>query len=196
MNNLQKLLARLLLAAMLACGAGQAAAGPLYKVSINTATLGSGPAYLGLYFMGLADATAATAIVTNLTGDLVGAPDVTGNIAGSAPGPIEFSNANGGSDWVQAVTLGGVFSFDVTFLVGPGDVGSTFGWALFNDSSYLGADGDLGTVSLQPVAGGNDQYTLAVASPLAEVQAVPEPGSAWLLLLAGLPMMAFVRRRA
>ena len=196
MSKLHNLLARLLLAAMLACGAGQAAAGPVYKVSIDTASLGSGPAFLGLYFMGLADAAPASAIVTSLAGSLVGAPDVTGSVDGTAPGPLVFSNANGGSDWVQAVTLGGMFSFDVTFQSGLGDAGSTFGWALFNDTSYLGADGDLGTVSLQPVRGGNDQYSLAVASPLVEVQAIPEPGSAWLFLLAGLPLMAMVRRRA
>jgi hypothetical protein len=196
MSKLQIILARLLLAAMLACGAGQAAAGPLYKVSIDTASLGTGPAFLGLYFIGLADATPATALVTNLAGELLGTPDVSGTVSGAAPGPLAFSNADGGSDWVQAVMLGGVYSFDVNLLVGQGDAGSTFGWALFNDTSYLGADGDLGTVSVQPVLGGNPQFVLASASPLVDVQVVAEPGSAWLLLLAGLPLLAFTRRRA
>jgi len=196
MSKFQTMLARLLLAAMLACGAGQAAAGPTYKVSIDTAALGTGPAFLGLYFMGLADATAASAIVGNLAGDLVGAPQVSGMVAGSAPGPISFSNANGGSDWVQQVMLGGMFSFDVYFLVGQGDVGSTFGWALFDDTHYLGADGDLGTVSVQPAMGGNAQFELATTGQRAAVQVIPEPGTAWLFLLAALPLLAFVRRRA
>jgi len=196
MSKFQTMLARLLLAAMLACGAGQAAAGPTYKVSIDTAALGTGPAFLGLYFMGLADATAASAIVGNLAGDLVGAPQVSGMVAGSAPGPISFSNANGGSDWVQQVMLGGMFSFDVYFLEGQGDVGSTFGWALFDDTHYLGADGDLGTVSVQPAMGGNAQFELATTGQLAAVQVIPEPGTAWLFLLAALPLLAFVRRRA
>jgi len=196
MSKFQTMLARLLLAAMLACGAGQAAAGPTYKVSIDTAALGTGPAFLGLYFMGLADATAASAIVGNLAGDLVGAPQVNGMVAGSAPGPITFSNANGGSDWVQQVMLGGMFSFDVYFLVGQGDVGSTFGWALFDDTHYLGADGDLGTVSVQPAMGGNAQFELATSGQLAAVQVIPEPGTAWLFLLAALPLLAFARRRA
>lgn len=196
MSILHTMLARLLLAAMLACGAGQAAAGPTYKVSIDTATLGSGPAFLGFYFIGLADAAAAKAIVSNLAGDLVGTPEVTGTVSGAAPGPLEFSNANGGSDWVQGITLGGVVSFDLSFIVQQGDVGTTFGWALFNDTSYLGADGDLGTVSLQHIAGQQTEYLLAVASPLADVTVVPEPGTAWLFLLAGLPLLAYVRRRA
>lgn len=196
MSILHTMLARLLLAAMLACGAGQAVAGPSYKVSIDTASLGSGPAFLGFYFIGLADAAAATAIVSNLAGDLVGTPDVTGSVSGAAPGPIEFSNANGGSDWVQAISLGGKFSFDLSFIVQHGDVGTTFGWALFNDASYLGANGDLGTVSVQPITGQATEYLLSVASPLADVTVVPEPGTAWLFLLAGLPLMAFARRRS
>lgn len=196
MSILQNVLARLLLAAMLAGGAGQAAAGPLYKVSIDTASLGTGPAFLGLYFMGLADAAPATAVVANLAGDLAGTPDVTGTVTGSAPGPLTFSNAGGGSDWVQAVSLGGLFSFDVYFQGGQGDAGSIFGWALFSDSAYLGADGDLGTVSVQPVVGGELQFALATAGTLVEVQVIPEPGTAGLLLLAGLPMLAFTRRRA
>jgi hypothetical protein len=196
MSILHTMLARLLLAAMLACGAGQAVAGPVYRVSIDTASLGSGPAFLGFYFMGLADAAPASAFVSKLTGDLLGTPDVTGTVTGAAPGTIRFSNANGGSDWVQAVTLGGLISFDLSFIVQQGDVGTTFGWALFNDTSYLGADGDLGTVSVQPVTGQAAEYLLTVASPLADVTVVPEPGTAWLFLLAALPLMAFVRRRA
>jgi hypothetical protein len=196
MTKFQTMLGRLLLAAMLACGAGQAVAGPTYKVSIDTASLGTGPAFLGLYFMGLADATPGSAIVGNLAGDLLGDPQVSGTVTGTVPGPITFSNTNGGSDWVQQVKLGGMFSFDVYFLVGQGDVGSTFGWALFNDTSYLGADGDLGTVSVQPVTGGSTQFELATAGQLAAVQVIPEPGTAWLFLLPGLPLLAFARRRA
>lgn len=196
MSKMKDMLARLLLAALLAGAAGQAAAGPSYQVRVDTASLGTGPAFMGMYFMGLADATPATATVSKLAGDLVGAPGTTGGVTGAAPGPLVFSNAGGGSDWVQAVMLGGVFSFDVDFMVGAGDAGSTFGWALFNDSSYLGADGDLGTVSVQPVAGGNPQFALLTASPLVSVQVVPEPATAWLFLLTGMTLLVFTRRRS
>eukprot|EP01034_Spumella_vulgaris_P038448 gene38448-47474_t len=64
-----------------------------------------------------------------LTVALTGAAGVTGTVDGALPGPLVFSNANGGSELVHAITLGGVFSFDLTFLMGSGDVGSTFGWA-------------------------------------------------------------------
>lgn len=196
MSKLHNMLSRLLLAAMLACCAGQAAAGPTYTVRIDTAALGGGQAFLGMYFMGLADATPATAVVSGLAGDFLGTPEVTGAIAGAAPGPIEFSNAGGGSDWVQAVMLGGMFSFDVDFKLGSGDVGSTFGWALFNDSSYLGADGDLGTVWVQPVVGGSPTFALVTSGALVDVQVLPEPSTAWLFPLTGLMLLAAARRRA
>lgn len=196
MNNLKDLLARLLLAAFLACSAGAASAGPIYSVRIDTATLGSGPAYLGLYFMGLAGAAEASATVSNLSGALAGAPDVSGTVAGALPGPLVFSNANGGSELVQGITLGGVFSFDLSFVMSAGDIGTTFGWSLFNDASYLGADGDLGTVSLQPGAAPGQVYQLVNASALSTVQAVPEPSTAWLVLLALVPLALLAPRRA
>ncbi|CAN7168353.1 NF038129 family PEP-CTERM protein [Pseudoduganella sp. LjRoot289] len=196
MNNLKDILARLMLAVFLSCGAGAALAGPIYSVSIDTATLGSGPAYLGLHFNGLGNAAEASATVSNLTGALAGAAEVTGTVAGLLPGPLVFSNANGGSELVQGITLGGVFSFDLSFLLGAGDAGTTFGWALFSDTGYLGADGDLGTVSLQPGTPQGDVYLLDNTSALSSVQAVPEPATLWLMLLAALPLLLVARRRA
>jgi len=194
MRNLKDLMARLMLTAFLLCSAGAASAGPMYSVRIDTATLGGGPAYLGLYFIGLTDAAQASATVSKLTGALAGAADVTGTVDGALPGPLVFSNANGGSELVQAITLGGVFSFDLTFLMGSGDVGSTFGWALFNDSNYLGADGDLGMVSIQPGAAPGGVYQLVNDSAISSVQAVPEPSTVWLVLLAGAALAMLVRR--
>lgn len=196
MNNLKDFLARLMLAVFLTCGAGAASAGPIYSVSIDTSTLGGGPAYLGFHFNGLGNAAEASATVSNLTGALAGVAELTGTVAGMLPGPLVFSNANGGSELVQGITLGGVFSFNLSFVLGAGDAGTTFGWALFNDTSYLGADGDLGSVSLQPGTAQGDVYLLANASALSSVQAVPEPATMWLMLLAGLPLLLAARRRA
>jgi hypothetical protein len=193
MNHFKDLLAKLLLAAFLLGGAGQAAAGPAYSITIDTSTLGAGPAYLGLYFLGLADAAPATATVDNLSGALSGPASLTGQVAGSVPGPFVFNSGGGGGDLVQEVTLGGVLSFNVSFTLGAGNAGSTFGWALFNQSSYLGADGDLGTVSLQPGGAPADAYVVNNFSALSSVQPVPEPSSI-ALLLAGLVLLAFHRR--
>lgn len=195
MSHLKDLLARLLLAACMLGGAAQAGAAPVYHITIDTAPLGNGQAYLGLYFLGLADAAPATATVSNLTGAFSGKPQITGSVTGALSGPAVFSNADGGGELVRVVTLGGLLSFDVGFTLGAGDAGTTFGWALFDDARYLGADGDLGTVSLWPGAAPGAMFTVDDASDLSDVSAVPEP-SAVLLMAAGmLCLVARARRR-
>ena len=96
---------------------------------------------------------------------------------------------------IDTATLGGVLSFDVGFTLGAGDAGTTFGWSLFNDAGYLGADGDLGTVSLQPGAAPGAIFAVNNASPLSHVQAVPEPSSVVMMLAGMLCLMAHARRR-
>jgi len=194
MRYLKDLLVKLLLAACVLGAAGQAGAAQRYTVTIDTATLGGGQAYLGLYFLGLADAAPATATVNNLTGAFSGTPQLTGAVTGMPPGPLVFSNAGGGGELVMAVSLGGLLSFDVGFTLGAGDAGTTFGWSLFNESSYLGADGDLGTVSLQPGAAPGAIFTVNNASGLSHVSSVPEP-SGMLLMLAGMLCLAVRARR-
>ncbi len=195
MNNFKNLFAKLVLAVLLVSGGGQALAVPTFVVNIDTATLGTGPAYLGLYFAGLGGAAEATAIVSNLSGAFVGPAQSTGPVAGTLPGPLLFGNANGGSDFVQGITLGGLISFDLEFVMGVGDIGTTFGWALFNETNYLGADGDLGTVSIQPGAANGDVYTLVDASALSDLRMIPEPSTIALMLLACCAMALTMRRR-
>ncbi|SEN20828.1 PEP-CTERM protein-sorting domain-containing protein [Duganella sp. CF517] len=195
MNHVKYLLAKLLLAACLLGGAGQAGAAPQYTITIDTATLGSGPAYLGLYFLGLADAAPATATVSNLAGAFSGKPQLTGAVTGMPPGPLVFGNAGAGGELVMTISLGGVLSFDVGFTLGAGDVGTTFGWSLFDETGYLGADGDLGTVSLQPGAAPGAVFTVNNASGLSHVSAVPEPSAALLMIAGMLGLMAHARRR-
>jgi hypothetical protein len=194
MNDFKFSVARLVLAICLSMSASMAAAGPNYHVNIDTSALGSGPAYLGLSFLSLADGTGAGAMVTNLIGDLVGSPSATGAVSGSAPGPIVFTNAGGGGDLVQAITLGGGFSFDVAVALGNGVDGTTFSWAIFDDTHYLGIDGDLGSIFLLPGAAPAGQVTFTPANEFSEASAVPEPSSVALFLIAALCLMATARR--
>ncbi|MEO7579440.1 MAG: NF038129 family PEP-CTERM protein [Massilia sp.] len=195
MFNTKQVLARLLLAASLVGAAGQAGAAPIYQVDIDTATLGAGPAFLDIYFVGLANASAATATVTGLTGLFNGAASLSGAVSGSRPGPIVFGNANLGGEFVQAIELGGKFHFDVSFMMAPGSDGTTFGWALFNDVQYLGADGDLGNIFLQPNAAAGQQIIVsAPAGQLSSVNVIPEPSTAALFLLALLALGAMHAR--
>ena len=193
MFRFKHFLSWLALAAALTGTCGQAAATPLYHVDIDTASLGSGPAFLNLYFLGLDGAPAATAIVSNLTGALAGAADLTGAVVGT--GPFVFGNAGGGGDLVQGIQLGGKFGFDVSFTMLPGDIGTTFGWALFDATHYLGADGDLGNLFLQPFAPAAEQILVAAPSTgVSSVTKVPEPSTAALMLVAMLAMMAWRRQ--
>jgi hypothetical protein len=192
MFRFKQFLSWLALAAALTGTCGQAAATPIYHVDIDTTTLGTGPAFLDLYFLGLDGAPAATAIVSNLAGALDGPADLTGTVAGAASGPFVFGNAGGGGDLLQAIQLGGKFSFDVSFTMAPGDIGTTFGWALFDATHYLGADGDLGNLFLQPFAPVGQQILVAAPSTaVSNVTTIPEPSTAALVFVAMLAMAAW-----
>lgn len=197
MYRFKHFLSWLALAAALTGTCGQAAATPIYHVDIDTSTLGTGQAFLDLYFLGLDGAPAATAIVSNLTGALDGAASLTGTVAGSASGPFVFGNAGGGGELVQAIQLGGKFGFDVSFTIAPGDIGTTFGWALFDATHYLGVDGDLGNLFLQPFAPVGQQVLVAAPSTrVSSVTKIPEPSTAALMLVAMLAMAAWRGREA
>ena len=193
MNAFKDFAAKLMLAATLAWASGAAAAAPVYHVVIDTASLGAGSAYLGLSFLGL-DGADAQATVSDFTGALVGAGSATGDVGGSLPNLLSFGSSGGGGDFVQAIVLGGAFAFDVEFHVGTGDIGSAFSYSLFNDTQYLGVDGDLGTFFLNPSAAPALQVTLPDANPFSSVSAVPEPASA-LLVLTGIGLALLAGRR-
>lgn len=197
MFNFKHFFARLVVAAVLAGAWAQASAAPIYRVDIDTASLGSGSAFLGLYFLGLGGATAATATVQQLSGALDGAAELTGSVTGGSPGPFVFSNVNGGGELVQAIQLGGKFSFDVSFAMEAGNTGTTFGWALFDTMQYLGVDGDLGNLLLQPAAPlGEQVMVFDPAGQLSGVTVIPEPSTTALLAIAVLAMLAWRRAGA
>ena len=195
MFRFKHFLSWLTLAAAMTGVCGQAAATPLYRVDIDTASLGSGPAFLDLYFQALDGAPAATATVNLLAGALDGPANLTGMVTGGASGPFVFGNADGGGDVVVPIQLGGKFSFDISFSMVPGDIGTTFGWALFDATHYLGVDGDLGNVFLQPFAPDGQQILLATApTGISGVTKIPEPSTAALMLVAMLAMVAWRRQ--
>lgn len=96
---------------------------------------------------------------------------------------------------MQAIALGALFSFDVSLAFDPGDIGSAFSWALFDDTGYLGLDGNLGTIALAPYANAGQQVTLTPANVFSSVNAVPEPGSIVLLVTGMGAMLLACRRR-
>lgn len=190
---MRNMFSKLLIALCLCASAGFAAAGPFYRVSIDTSALGSGPANLGFTFLSVGDAAPATATISKLTGALAGSPSASGSVTDVLP--FVFSNAAGGGDLVQGISLGGIFSFDVSFDLGAGLDGTTFAWSLFNDTAYLGVNGDMGSIFLNPSAPIGEQLSFTAARQFNHVMVIPEPSSVLLLLLAAAGMVAARRAR-
>ncbi|WEF35043.1 NF038129 family PEP-CTERM protein [Pseudoduganella chitinolytica] len=185
----------LLVLLVLWCGvAASALAGPIYRVTVDTAALAGQGGYLDFLFLGLQDAAPATATLSNFTGALEGGGVTAGDASGSGAGRVILGNGSGWNEFAQHVGFGGLFGFDVTFEVGgaAGDSGTNLTLALLDDAfQYVGAAGDIVTFALLP--GQADGVT--TDGNFATVQAVPEPGSVALLAL-GLLGMAVLRRRS
>ena len=195
MQSITQRAARLLAATWMCLCAGTALAVPVHHVDIDTSALGTGTAWLGMSFLSVGGATPASATVSNLAADLLGVPVATGSVTGGPPGTLTFTSDAGGGDWFQAIRLGGHVGFDVSFLLGDGTDGSTFSWSLFDDTHYLGVDGDLGSIALRPDAAPDARLTITPDNAFSAVRAVPEPPTLLLVALTGGVLLA-VRRRA
>jgi len=182
------------LLALALAAAGLAQAGTRYHVDVDS-TGYAGDGSLELTFLGLAGAAPAGATASGFTGDFGPDGGQEGSVTGAFPGPRVFTNA-GTNDFWRAVTLGGVFGFDVDLDVptAPG-AGTTFAVYLAGASAYLTPDGspvarfDLAT-GMAPAIATNPLF--ASVTPAA---AVPEPAS-WALVAGGLTLLGGVRRRA
>jgi MYXO-CTERM domain-containing protein len=186
------------LALALGCAGGPALAAPIYHVDIDTRPLSGQAGYLDFLYLGLANAAPTQASLTHLAGDF-GASSFTYGDAGGAVGTgLTLGSGDGYTEYGLWARLGGSFSFDLSFGE-PADAdagagifaGSSFTVALLDDAfHYLGASGDLVTISLKP---GEPDAVFADAG-YAAVHVVPEPSSAW-LGAAGLLLLAGTRRR-
>ncbi|MFY7863972.1 NF038129 family PEP-CTERM protein [Roseateles sp.] len=174
-----------------------------YHVVVNTADLPNpgSTGWLDLQFNpGLDTAPAASAKVSNFAGALkAGVAAIPfGAVSGSLPGTLLFSNAAGWNDMFQAIVMGGVFSFDLSFggafasAIGA-DAGSTFSLALYGEdqATELGSSATSGSLLSFDLA--NDLTMTNNNTTLAEVSPVPEP-QGWLLALTALVLLRMVKR--
>jgi len=191
MTTLKNFFTRALLALTLLTGAGFAAAGPTYHVTVDTRGY-EGTGVLDFLLLGYETSPDATAFLSNFTGNYGDGSVAEGDVAGSIGTGVTIGSGAFFNDFAQNVNLGGRFGFDLRFDVGPVGDPVSFSAGLFSNAlgQYLGEGGALVFFELAP---GQPDLIVADAA-LARVSEVPEPATAASLAL-GLALMAWTARR-
>jgi hypothetical protein len=191
-----------LLAVALLGGTSAAMAGPTYQVTINSAAWTGMTGLIDFTFLGVDDAVAAAAHVSNASGPFGAEDGRSASVTGDIGSSLTFLNSNGFNFLTHAATFGGQFIFNVTFdgdfeTIGGPD-GTTFAVSLYSDGfgELLSAAAQFNLVpalngELAMIDIASDESITTVNEVVAEV---PEP-SDLLLMLSALAMLGLVLRR-
>ena len=173
---------------------GTAMAGPIYRITLDTGGL-SGTGWLDLQFNPGPGAAPGLATVSNFAGALDTAlvPLGDGAVSGSLPGTLVMANTTAFNAVLQALVLGGSFSFDVQF---SGGAGALFALGLYGpDQMTPFGSADPFTGTLLQIGLGEGQGVVLSDAALAAVQAVPEPDGLLLLAIGLAALMAAAASR-
>ena len=210
-HKLYSKVGRVFLTAILAIYTGLASADTL-RVEIDTSSLGN-KGWMDLLFNpSTANSALATAHLYDFVGfDTAGGAQTTGGVSGSLTTGYTLDNLNSGSELFHSVIFGGKIGFSVDFSGAPGSAInrslSTLTVALYGaDQTTLLGNGDPLTGALvqlywlPPTTNAAGTVSTRVFDNLASVGSaspitpVPEP-STWLMMGAGLGVVALARRR-
>jgi hypothetical protein len=196
---LRPLLRHLFLAITLVALYGPASATVIH-VSVDTSGFGVSSGYVDMQFGASSGGALATATVTNMTGFDSNAYTESWGLTPVAGG-FQFRNDTA-NDYFQAVTFGGLLSFDLAFAGGydaaAGYVSAFTFSALSNDFAALGAadplTGALATFLWTPSLTEGGEGSLNISAAGNAVAVVPEPGVLALLAI-GFAALAGLRGR-
>ena len=198
MFDIKKIITKALLAVTFAIGASAAWAGPTFHVDVDTSQFADKSGAFFLSFNGKQNATSAVAKLSNFTGNFGNELLRAGDVSGNLPGALSFRNSQPENSLLQFAELGGMFGFDITFSGAfetiPNKFGALFGVALLDleVGGYHGVQGNLLEFALMPPGVVTFDNPTGIVT-VVRVQ-VPEP-SDLLLVMTGLGLVAFVRRR-
>lgn len=182
---------KLLLALSIAIGAPAALAGPIYRVSLDTAALAGTSGYLDLGLNGPLTDAPAVARIDNFSGAFLEGSDRSGDASGDIVGGVTLRNGPDFNFFDQMVAFGGLFTFDVSFELGAGANGAVFSVG-FLDPATLDFLGGVGNVLELNLVAGQPAELQVLETAFASVAEVPEPGE-WLLVATGLLLIALTR---
>jgi hypothetical protein len=195
MNNFKNFFVRAVLALAFLAAAPAALAGPIYRVTLNTAWAGQ-IGFLDLSFGGLVGAGASTARATNFQGafDDTAPPyfELEERASGARSTGFTLVGGEGLALVSQAVSFGGVFSFDLQFDIAASGMASDFAIGLLDENFNPLTGGDA-VLSFTLTPGGELSFIGEELARVEIINDVPEPAD-WALVMTGLFLIGAMRR--